>query len=144
MPQWPPFPQGSAGTTARLLPTLCPAWSVPAFPEGITAALWSVFSIRIVSCLFFGEVRGYFKLQNKSVLYRCPLSVCHGTPRSPMALKSGSSSGEVVCFTKWLTHLLSRWCVSVQMCLHPAVLWPGPSPSSLAAPHPHAELRRSM
>lgn len=85
MPQWPPFPQGSAGTTARLLPTLCPAWSVPAFPEGITAALWSVFSIRIVSCLFFGEVRGYFKLQSKSVLYRCPLSVpwdfweSHGT-----------------------------------------------------------------
>lgn len=40
-----------------------------------------------------------------------------------------------VCF-------LSRWCVSVQMCLPPPVPSPGPSPSSLAAPRPHAGMTR--
>lgn len=49
--------------------------------------------------MFFGED---FKLQNKSVLYRFMLSVI--LPVSPIALKSGSCSGEVVCFTKSLTY----------------------------------------
>lgn len=49
MLRWPPFLHGSAGTTAHLLPTSCPAWSAPACLEGTTAALWSVSS----SGLFF-------------------------------------------------------------------------------------------
>lgn len=39
---------------------------------------------------------------------------------------------------------LSRWCVNVQTCLRRPVQLPGPSPSSLAAPHRHAGLRKSM
>lgn len=38
---------------------------------------------------------------------------------------------------------LSRWSVSAQMCFHPPVPSPGPSPPSLAALHPHTGLRRS-
>lgn len=42
MLRWPHFLPGSAGTTAPLLPTLCPAWCVPVCLEGITAASWLV------------------------------------------------------------------------------------------------------